>query len=205
MYPPHLEFLVVLGLSVHLNLNCINLQQLCSFFVIIRTIFVLTWLVKFLQDLTHSTSELLTAGSFIFPQKVWILLVTLFIRPYSPLSNQIWQSFKLVLNHSLCKMIKQEVRLNSDIPTCWMTKCLHKKFLNLIFSLFKSFQGSLIELLQEIKVVAGWTRNKIHNIVYALLTVISCHRRFDVGQHLPICSHHLFVPSQPVIKLHSSF
>lgn len=50
--------------------------------------------------------------------------------------------------------------------------------------------------------MASRTRNKIHNIVYTFLAIVSGYRRLDVCKHLSVCIHHLTISPKPIVQLH---
>lgn len=123
---------------------------------------------------------------------------TLFILPYSCMSNQIVQSLRFVLNQSLCR---NSLELAGNTPdhydkeSLFLSTCKDNILLdssNLILCL-KCLQSHLIELLQKTEVLICRTRNKIHYAVYTFFTIISCNSRFDVCQHLPVGFHHLLI------------
>lgn len=90
--------------------------------MVICAILSLTRSVKFLKDLTDynkSLNYLILVDTNRYKQIFFLLKfeskiyyctqnkkehITLLIRPYSPMSKKILQSFKFVLNHNLCKM-----------------------------------------------------------------------------------------------------
>lgn len=101
----YLQFFVIFRLRKHLDLYCIYLQQLCAFLLVICTIFFLTRFVELFQNLIKCTSywqENLHSDTTMTDANLK-KNNTLLIRPYSPMSNQILQSFRFVLNHNLCK------------------------------------------------------------------------------------------------------
>ena len=127
--------------------------------------------------------------------------ITLLMRPYSPISKYILQSFRFVLNHNLC--IVSEIQKKYIRSYKWEKwNKMHQRnvrWTNLILCFFKWPQSSLVEFLEKAKVLACWTRDIVHNAVYAFFTIVTSHCWLNICQHLPIGFHHLFMPSQSIM------